>query len=365
MIRIRLLLIYILSLLLVPRVAIAQEQPPLRLNFVGEQRIPTGTMLEGTEIGGISGISYDPKNDLYYAISDDRVEHGFARFYTLILNFDADRFNYGSVRSVTEIKQPDGSSFGRNGLDAEALVFVPSSGTLIWASERDSAGVPSISEMNTDGSFVRAFTLPDYYLPRGTERGVYNNLAFEAVQVSSDGKSVIAATENALMQDGAKASLDEGSPSRILVLDRETSTVTAEYIYRTGIIPHTASTSATQDNGLSDMLLLDDHTLLTVERSFAQGVGNTINLYTADLTNATNIKGLESIKGHDDIMPVAKTPVLTIHEGDFGVDIDNIEGVTAGPLIDGQATLILVSDNNFNATQQPYTQFLVFTFTRP
>jgi len=219
--------------------------------------------------------------------------------------------------------------------------------------------------MNTDGSFVRSFTLPDYYLPRGTERGVYSNLAFEAVQVSPDGSSVIAATENALMQDGGKASLDEGSPSRILVLDHQTGAVTAEYIYRTGSIPHAASTSATQDNGLSDMLLLDDHTLLTVERSFAQGVGNTINLYMVDLASATNIKGIESIRGHDDITPVAKTHLLTIGEGDFGVDIDNIEGVTAGPPIDGQATLILVSDNNFNAAQQPYTQFLVFTFKRP
>ena len=35
---------------------------------------------------------------------------------------------------------------------------------------------------------------------------------------------------------------------------------------------------------------------------------------------------------------------------------DNIEGITFGPMVDGKATLILVSDNNFSGTQ--FTQFV-------
>ena len=43
---------------------------------------------------------------------------------------------------------------------------------------------------------------------------------------------------------------------------------------------------------------------------------------------------------------------------DLGIPIDNIEGMTFGPpLPDGRQTLVIVSDNNFNAGQ--FTQFIV------
>ena len=38
------------------------------------------------------------------------------------------------------------------------------------------------------------------------------------------------------------------------------------------------------------------------------------------------------------------------------VDLDNIEALTRGPGVNGHATLILLSDNNFNADQR--TQFI-------
>lgn len=40
--------------------------------FLGGVTIPTGTLFEGTEIGGLSGLVYDPSRSLYYAIADDR-----------------------------------------------------------------------------------------------------------------------------------------------------------------------------------------------------------------------------------------------------------------------------------------------------
>jgi 3-phytase len=44
---------------------------------------------------------------------------------------------------------------------------------------------------------------------------------------------------------------------------------------------------------------------------------------------------------------------------DLGIPLDNIEGMVLGPeLPDGRQSLILVSDNNFAATQ--FTQFLLF-----
>ena len=52
-----------------------------------------------------------------------------------------------------------------------------------------------------------------------------------------------------------------------------------------------------------------------------------------------------------------KWPLLDLDK--LGIPLDNVEGLTFGPrLRDGRQSLVLVSDNNFAATQ--FTQFLLF-----
>jgi hypothetical protein len=48
---------------------------------------------------------------------------------------------------------------------------------------------------------------------------------------------------------------------------------------------------------------------------------------------------------------------LLLDLDDLGIPLDNVEGMTFGP----RRSLVLVSDNNFAATQ--FTQFLVFALT--
>ena len=42
------------------------------VDFSGIVTYVTGTEFAGTELGGLSGITYDPNRDVYYVISDDR-----------------------------------------------------------------------------------------------------------------------------------------------------------------------------------------------------------------------------------------------------------------------------------------------------
>lgn len=43
------------------------------LSFIGEALFPARTQtLDGTTIGGLSGLTYDAVNNRYYAITDDR-----------------------------------------------------------------------------------------------------------------------------------------------------------------------------------------------------------------------------------------------------------------------------------------------------
>src|SRR5882757_988184 len=53
------------------------------LSYLGEFDIPTGFQENGVEVGGLSGIDFDPVTGHYIAISDDRSERGLARFYDL------------------------------------------------------------------------------------------------------------------------------------------------------------------------------------------------------------------------------------------------------------------------------------------
>ncbi|MCF6113414.1 esterase-like activity of phytase family protein [Mesorhizobium muleiense] len=328
--------------------------------LLGQVVLPTGLKIAGVEFGGISGLDYDAGSDLFYAISDDRSERAPARIYKLKLAIGEKGVASVDIVSSHQLTGADGKAFAANNIGPEAIRVDAASKRLFWSSEGDSADRPAIYEANLDGTFVKAFDLPEAYLPNadGT-RGVRGNLAFESLSISADGKTLWAGTENALIQDGDKATLEAGSPSRIVGLDIATGAVAAEYVYETGKI----FTKATQnpflnDNGLSDLLAVSRDTLLTVERSFALGIGNEINFYLAKLTGATDVKGLASLNGQT-VVPLIKQHLIKIGEGDFGLDIDNIEASTFGPEVAGKRTLVIASDNNFNADGQ-FTQFVAF-----
>ena len=77
------------------------------------------------------------------------------------------------------------------------------------------------------------------------------------------------------------------------------------------------------------------------------------------MSNADDIKNIDSLKQVDSqtIKPVKKELLMDL--GKLEVALDNTEGLTIGAVLpNGQPSLILVSDNNFNKLQR--TQFLAF-----
>ena len=152
-----------------------------------------------------------------------------------------------------------------------------------------------------------------------------------------------------------------GSPSRILYYNLGSGKLERQNVYVTDPIAE-PPVPATQFavNGLDELLMLKKDFGLAMERSFsvgAPGTGNTIKLYTVDFHGATNVDGLDSITGVKNLKTVDKSLLLDLRT--LGIPLDNIEGMTLGPrLPDGRRSLVLVSDNNFAASQ--FTQFLLF-----
>jgi hypothetical protein len=164
------------------------------------------------------------------------------------------------------------------------------------------------------------------------------------------------------VQDGPTASLSGGSPSRILRYNLASDNLDRQNVYITDPIAEPpVPPTAFAVNGLVELLPFNNEFMLSMERSFsvgAPGTGNTIKLYSVAFPGADDVNGLDSLSGSlGSIRPVEKTLLLDLRT--LGIPLDNVEGMTIGPVLpDGRRSLLLVSDNNFAATQ--FTQFLLF-----
>ena len=106
----------------------------------------------------------------------------------------------------------------------------------------------------------------------------------------------VAGMETALQQDGPVASLTQCSLARFIRYDAKTGQPSAKYVYPVSPIPQSAlQPPYASDNGVSEILALDDHRLLVTERSYASGYGSFINVFMADIAGATNVLPLASL----------------------------------------------------------------------
>jgi hypothetical protein len=336
---------------------------PATIEFLGQAIVPTGTMFEGTVVGGLSSITYDAKAGRYYAISDDPGVLGPVRYYTLGLDVADGDLEDGDVTflDVTTLLAPDGSPYPPSSLDPEGLTLTKDRELVVTSEGLPLVGIaPWVRCYSRDGTYLGDLPVPDVFAPNPTVSGVRPNLGFEAAAVSPDGRHLFVGAEGAVYQDGPAASVLEGSRARVLRYHLRTGRVERQYVYETDPVaePPVPPTQFSV-NGLVELLPFNTQFMLAMERSFsvgAPGTGNTIKLYRAEVGRADDVSGIPSLDGLT-VRPMRKTLLLDLRT--LGIPLDNVEGMVLGPrLADGRQSLILVSDNNFAATQ--FTQFLLF-----
>lgn len=333
------------------------------IDFLGQAIFPTGLQFQNTEVGGLSGLVYDPNKQIYYAISDDRSERNAARFYTLSINLDDNELSEAGItfENTTTLTDEYGNPFTSGSLDPEAITLADD-GTLYISSEGNANQLinPFVNQFSLTGRELAALPIDAKFLPTADRSsGIRNNLAFESVTITPDNRYLYTATENALYQDGPAASLEDESPSRIVRYNLATGEIDKEILYFTDPV-ETDSVPPGEfvTNGLVELLALDNNgNLLALERSFSTGVGNTIRLYQVQVQNTTDLQSIEALADLEVDAVAQKKLLLDLSE--LGIPLDNIEGMALGPqLPDGRQSLILFSDNNFSPTQA--TQFLAF-----
>lgn len=340
-----------------------QITPNPSVEFIGEARLPTGLIYENTEFGGISGITYDANSQKYYAISDDRSQKAPARFYGLKIDFNPVRVL--PEITVTTLSNEAQETFAPGTLDPEGIALTNQQ-TFWISSEGDRRGQipPWIKEFSRKGEHIKTLPIPEKYIPDAENtKGVRDNLSLESLTITPDDQWLFTATENALIQDGIPATLNQGSSSRILQYNLLTGKPAKEFLYVTEPVADAPKPpESLHTNGLVELLAIDETNLLSLERSYSNGVGNTILLFEVSLANASDIQTIDSLSSVDisQIRPAEKRLLLDLRS--LNIPLDNIEAMTFGPILpDGRRSLLLISDNNFNPLQ--VTQILVFALS--
>ncbi|WP_428313207.1 esterase-like activity of phytase family protein [Hydrocarboniphaga sp.] len=184
------------------------------------------------------------------------------------------------------------------------------------------------------------------------------NRGMEGLAISPDGSKLFGLMQNALIQDGAldPALKRVATNSRLIEINQSSGEI-KEYYYPL----------ETKDYGLNEILAVNDHQFLVIERDGKAGASAAFKkLYLIDIAGATDIRGIKSLPATgvpSGVTPVSKTLFLDLLDPAYGLAgasfPEKIEGLAFGPdLKGGQHTLIVTNDNDF-VTANP-SNFYVF-----
>lgn len=339
--------------------------PDLSLEFLDQGTIPDQA-LEGLGTGGLSGLVYDRRQGVYYAVSDDRRS---PRFYTLEIELEQKRnavkIQNIDIKGMTRLKTSDGQPYPSQTVDPEGIALSPR-GSVYISSEgvTQTQSPPLIEEFDLPtGQALTTLPIPARFLPASdTVKGIRDNLGFEPLAIAAtsvlpdDPFRLFVATESALAQDIDPEMPPTNAPIRwlhYLINTIGPPVLVSESLYRLEPAP-----AGTLIHGLSEMLALPkEGYFLSLERTFGlQGFGAKLfQVVNGNATDTSNVKSFRA--GTPNLVPMRKQLLLDL--GAMEIELDNLEGMTLGPVLaDGSQSLLLISDNNFSPNQE--TQILLF-----
>ncbi|MFC3560769.1 esterase-like activity of phytase family protein [Pedobacter jamesrossensis] len=344
------------------------------LKFLDEYVMPLNQKFENTIVGGLSGVDYDKKSNQYYLISDDPSQFSPARVYNAKIKIQDNKIDTVQITGVIFLKQENGKEYPKYGTDktlkpdGESARYNPKTNQIIWSSEGerlfkngDSIIVqPALTFVSPTGNFIDTIPLPKgFHFTKG-ENGPRKNALFEGVTFADNFKTLYASLEEPLYQDGKAASFGfRGALTRILKFDIASKKNIAQYAYNLGELPVQPTVDNDWNvNGISEILAINSHTLLVMERAWAKGHDDHtfIKLYLVDLNGAQNEIDNPSFLQNP---PKPLNKKLLFDFDSLNMHIDNFEGITFGrDLPNGHKTLIFCVDNNFSKNQTQ--QFFLF-----
>ena len=354
------------------------ESAKISLELLSEYNIPGGARFEGTCLGGLSALAYDPPNERYFVVSDSRRD---ARLYSLRIDLAegggegaGPRIASVDFTSVVRLRTREGLAYPDDRVDPEGLaLFDRRSAFLSSEGVADEGVAPFVDRIDlATGEWLTTLSIPLAFRPRhedGTQTsGVRPNLGFEALTLAPDRHRLYVATESALAQDASGLAVGVEHFARLLQFEVEpVPRLVGEFLYPL-IVPE----GDVKVQGLVELLALDDTgQMLAMERVWGPAVGMVIQLYEIRLGQTRQQADRSRLSSEARLLPVLdKRQVLDMNQ--LPILLDNFEGLTLGPrLRDGSETLLVVGDNDNTECQPPQqrsqlrpTKFLLFRLRR-
>lgn len=281
----------------------------------------------------LSAISFDLETKTLFALSD--------RMPRIVPLVGSDDWKTWSVGTPLVFSGSPDSAW-----DGEGLVRTRSA---IYAVTVETSA--TLARFGQDGVYQEKLAVPAHFTQQAS-----GNKGIESLSIAPSGKFLFFANEAALTIDGEVATKTTGTTVRLF--RRELATASdEEHAYRTE--PLGAGGTA-GDMGVSELVALDDTTVLVLERGYQPGYGSTVRIFKVSIAGDPNVLDVPALDG---TTPVLKKDLLVdvgalpsdgiAHPGTQPNPIlDNYEGMALGPtLSDGSRLFFLLSDDNASSSQ--------------
>jgi len=330
------------------------------LSWIGEFTRPAGTVypqLSGpARFGSLSGLVHDPASGQWVSVIDDRED---SRLAWLTITAAAGRLEVAPVRLQFLRAGPGVEDRIATQADLEAIVVLPD-GSILVSEEghvtEDGVWPPAILQVSRDGVVTGVVAYPrEFQISADGTSGIRDNQGFESLTLTPRGR-LIAGLEQPLSGQPITTST-RGGEGRLVEFQPSGATWKPgrQWEYAISPAPTVKGFPTACDggeNGLVELLAITETMLLAMERACwlnAAGdeASNAIQLFAVTLSGNTARKTL--LLDLSTLVPKL-SPVLA--------HLENFEGLALGPNVGGWRTLLVVSDDNFRATQK--TAFLLF-----
>jgi hypothetical protein len=331
-----------------------------KLVFLDEYVLADSISFKNTIIGGLSGVDF--ANNQYYFVVDDAKN---PRILSVNIGISDNKIQAVKFNDILFLADSTTNFYQQNALDLES-VFVDEATNEFYAVSEGSIHnnkLPFVFKTDKNGRFLENFQLPKNL---SNIKTIKHNGAFEASSKSVDKKGFWVAMEAPLNMDGEEPTFTKtSSPIRITYFDKTSKKATKQYAYQLENITKPAKGNINL-NGVTAILEYQENHFLIVERTYQNGYGsygNIVRIFDATIDESvTNVLEIDALKTSE-FIPFKKTLLFNFEDIKNQLTdkiIDNIEGITFGPLLpNGNKSLLLISDDNFQVYGKQLNQFIL------
>jgi hypothetical protein len=338
------------------------KKKEVELVFLDEYVVKDSLSIKDSFIGGLSGIDY--ANGFFYFVIDDSRK---PRFVKAKIDIEENKIKSVDFKNVFYLNDTTSAFYNENFLDLESIFIDNETQEVNFVSEGSILKGKSPSVFTTDslGNFGHKYIIPDYFIPNAIVKLKHNG-AFEGSSNGVNGQGFWVAMESPLIVDGDEPTFKKtSSPIRITYFDKKSKKATKQFAYQLEHITK-PSKGDINLNGLTAILEYKENHFFIIERTYQSGYeayGSVIRVFDAFVDEkTTNVLDIQSLK-ETNFIPLKKRLVFDFEdvrsELTEGI-VDNIEGITFGPkLANGNQSLVLVSDDNFQLYGKQLNQFVL------